>query len=70
MRYDYIVKYVPGKDLKVADALSRSPIPCKTTQTEELAVEAEAFVRLVVRNLSVKDYYIEKIVNAQRRSRM
>lgn len=65
MRYDYSVVYVPGKDLTIADALSRSPIPHNTNEPQELAIETEAFVRFIVRNLPVKDYYLEKIIDSQ-----
>lgn len=67
MRYDYSITYVPGKYLKVADALSRSPVPCTVNEPQELGTEIEAFVRFIVRHLPVKDYYMGKISNAQKR---
>ena len=36
MRYDYTVVYVPGKDLKIADALSRSPVPHRANDPQLL----------------------------------
>lgn len=66
MLYDYTVVYVPGKDLKIADALSRSPVPCDPNESQELGMETEAFVRFIVRNFPVKDYYMAKIIEVQK----
>ena len=45
MRFNAIVKYVPGKDMSVADTLSRSPLPVEshgTEMPEEIRAHVEA----------------------------
>ena len=39
--------YVPGKELKIADALSRSSIPHKGNEPQELGMEIEDFVYFI-----------------------
>ncbi|KAJ8879500.1 hypothetical protein PR048_020108 [Dryococelus australis] len=49
IRYDYSVQYVPGKELMVADCLSRSPETADAQkQEEELTQEAETIVQQVI----------------------
>lgn len=64
MRYNYEILYTPGKDLIVADALSRSPFPT-VPDSEELEAEAEAHVRLIVRELPMKDALLREIIEEQ-----
>ncbi|KAG5894930.1 hypothetical protein JTB14_008889 [Gonioctena quinquepunctata] len=62
MRYDYKIYYSPGKDLVVADALSRNFSADQAKPSEnELASEVEAHVRLVVQSLQVKPLFLEEI---------
>lgn len=62
MRYDYKIYYSPGKDLVVADALSRNFSANQEKPIEnELANEIEAHVRLVVQSVQVKPYFLEEI---------
>ena len=46
MRFSPTVKYVPGKDLVLADALSRAPMPCHPLDSQ-LAEEVEAYMEMV-----------------------
>lgn len=64
MRYDYTVMYTPGHKLHVADTLSRSPLQTKS-ECEELHLEVESFVRLIVKNLPIKDNFLKKIIHEQ-----
>ncbi|KAG5867716.1 hypothetical protein JTB14_018478 [Gonioctena quinquepunctata] len=62
MRYDYKIYCSPGKDLVVADALSRNFSADQAKPSEnELASEVEAHVRLVVQYLQVKPLLLEGI---------
>lgn len=62
MRYDYKVYYTPGKDLVVADALSRNfPEGSVIPHDNELSEETEAHVQFVVQSLPVKSYFLDEI---------
>ncbi|XP_025835682.1 uncharacterized protein K02A2.6-like [Agrilus planipennis] len=64
MRYNYTVKYVPGKQLVLADALSRIPI---ASGREDLESENEAFVRFIVQNIPTTDDMLTRIKSEQDR---
>lgn len=66
MRYEYKVYYVPGKDLVVADALSRNFSKSSSVPTDdELADETEAHVNLIVDSFAVKSYFLDEIKQEQ-----
>ena len=48
MRFNFTVSHVPGKDLIVADALSRAPNDATDSNEEEFSQEVEAFVNLIL----------------------
>ncbi|GLV32143.1 hypothetical protein CBL_11899 [Carabus blaptoides fortunei] len=63
MRYDYEITYVPGKDLTVADALSRQPLPeCSTKELEE---EMTAHIQCVIKGLPATDIRLQQIRESQ-----
>lgn len=64
MRYDYVVKYVPGKELVIADCLSRSPL-AHTNDSEELTEELDAYCNFVKEHFPIKDAYLIKIKESQ-----
>lgn len=47
MRYNPVAAYVPGKELIVADELSRHPLPVITADVCELIQEVEAYEEAV-----------------------
>lgn len=67
MRYDYKVIWTEGKKLVVADTWSRSPLEVKT-ETEELTSEVEAYVKLIIKSLPVKEIIPELFPYYQHRN--
>lgn len=65
MSYDYSVLYVPGNNLKIAEALSHRAISHTVNKPQELGIEIEAIVHFIVKNLPVRDKYLEKIITSQ-----
>ncbi|GBM38333.1 hypothetical protein AVEN_158360-1 [Araneus ventricosus] len=63
MRYSYQVQYIPGKDLVIADALSRSPI--EERKDEELSEEITAYIQMVIATLPATDKRLSYIWQAQ-----
>ena len=53
MRFSYTVSHIPGKDLTVADTLSRAPTELSNTSDEEFQEEVEAFVNLVLQQSEI-----------------
>ena len=47
----YSITYVPGKNLTVADTLSRAPVSMSSAIDDELRAEVETFVRAVMQSL-------------------
>ncbi|GBN11185.1 hypothetical protein AVEN_184737-1 [Araneus ventricosus] len=60
MRYPYQVQYIPGKDLVIADALSRSPTEGR--EDEELS---ELYIQMVISTLPETDERLSEIWQAQ-----
>ena len=53
MRFSYTVSHIPGKDLTVADTLSRAPTELSNISDEEFQEEVEAFVNLVLQQSEI-----------------
>ena len=62
-RFDYLVQYVPGKELYTADMLSRSPLPM--AGYEVLADLAEAAMDTTVAHLPASKQRIDELQTAQ-----
>ncbi|CAC5382854.1 unnamed protein product [Mytilus coruscus] len=58
-KYDFSLKYIPGKDLIVPDMLSRAPIKINTNN--EVENDIECFVNMVIRNTSMSERNLEQI---------
>ena len=65
MRYSFTISHVPGVDLVIADALSRSPLSAPTQADRDLHKETDVFINLVIENLPATDKRLEEIKKAQ-----
>ncbi|KAJ8356780.1 hypothetical protein SKAU_G00195740 [Synaphobranchus kaupii] len=65
MKFNPVAVSMPGKELIVADALSRHPN--KNTETGELAVEVQAYVDAVEQNETERKSILEQIKEEKRR---
>lgn len=65
MRYDFTISHVPGKDLVVANTLSRAPARRPTENDQALVQEANAFVNLVTSNLPATEQRLQKMKQHQ-----
>ena len=65
MRFEYAITYVPGKQLQIADALSRSPVSLATDADYELQKDVSAYVDLLVQTLPASDHQLQVVKKAQ-----
>ena len=63
MRFSFSISQVPGKDLVLADTLSRAPLSEPTVADQDLHLEGEAYIRAVVNSLPVSE---RQLCNIQR----
>lgn len=63
MRYDYTMQHVPGKDLVVADALSRQPLAAHGST--DLADEVREFEQALICHVHVPDVSLQTLAKAQ-----
>ncbi len=68
MRYDFSIFHTPGKDLHIADTLSRAPLQCKEVGAE-LAEEADAYVRMCMTNIPASPSKLDTIRREQSRDK-
>ena len=66
MRYNYTISHVPGKELQIADALSRSPMGSPTCADQALQLEADAYVSVVLQGLPTTEKRLLEIKEAQK----
>ncbi len=65
MRFTYTISHVPGKNLTIADTLSRAPTSSSTTADDKLDSEVQAFVNLVMESLPATEKRLQQIREAQ-----
>lgn len=63
MRYSFEIKYTPGKNLIIADTLSRGPL--KTEESQELAEEITAYVQSIIAGFPSTDERLVEILKGQ-----
>ena len=69
MRFQFTIGHVPGKELMIADALSRGPVSKASAADKLLQREATAFVDFVVEHLPATEQRLQEIrVPAEGRS--
>ena len=61
MRYDFTISHVPGKDLTIADALSRAPSSTATSDDQSLQREVDAYVQTAMASLPATEGRLEEI---------
>ena len=65
MRYSFTITHVPGKELVIADTLSRAPLSNPTSTESALQEEADAFVNFVLNHLPATENRLEEIKRLQ-----
>ena len=65
MRYSFTITHVPGKELVIADTLSRAPLSTPTSNESALQEETDAFVNLVLHHLPATENRLEEIKRLQ-----
>ena len=65
MKYTYSIFHVPGKNLVIADALSRAPAQQQTSDVDEWNGEVDAYVRAIFNSLPATDKRLLQIQAAQ-----
>ncbi|XP_033214084.1 uncharacterized protein LOC117171140 [Belonocnema kinseyi] len=64
MRYNYKVVYVPGKQLILADSLSRNPVD-SMTENRDLSEQLDQYVNLIIQALPASKGMLERISDEQ-----
>ena len=67
MRFQFTISHVPGKELIVADALSRAPVADPSSADRGLQEEANVFVKAILQSLPATEERIEQIRDLQLR---
>ena len=66
LRYNFTISHVPGRELQIADALSRSPMGSPTCADQSLQLEADAYVSVVLQGLPTTEKRLLEITEAQK----
>lgn len=61
-RYQFTISHIPGKDLVIADTLSRAPM----RDSSDSSSEVDAYVCLVIESLPATEKRLEEIKTHQR----
>ena len=66
MRYSYTIKHIPGKDLVIADTLSRAPLSGPLTkQDKQLSEDLNLYVSSVIEGLPASEKRLQQIRSYQ-----
>ena len=65
IRFDYIIKHVPGKSLHTADTLSRAPLKSSVDSDELMEIQdVEFYISTVISTLPVSNTRLNVIAQA------
>ncbi|CAC5408775.1 unnamed protein product [Mytilus coruscus] len=64
LRFDFTIEHVPGKELNISDALSRSPVDI-LSESNEFETETKAYVDSIVNNFPASDMRLQNIKRVQ-----
>ena len=67
MRFDYTIAHVPGKQLVIADTLSRAPSREPVESDLLLQYETSAFIEMIVNGLPATEKRLEEIKHSRTR---
>eukprot|EP00731_Ephydatia_muelleri_P009037 Em0004g1375a len=67
MRFKYTISHIPGKELVIADTLSRAPSNEVYQEEKEFRAEIQAYVDLAVRNIPTSEPKMLEIKQAQQK---
>lgn len=67
MRYDYEVIFVPGKQLVLADCLSRNPVESASSTEKDFEAEIDCYVNFVTNHLPATKVLLQRIKEEQER---
>ena len=65
MRFQLTIVHIPGKELVIADALSRSPLKHFSKTNQNLQEDCDAYVNLILKNLPATDKRLKQLQQAQ-----
>ena len=65
IKFSYQISHIPGKNLIIADALSRAPSPHVSTADYELKMEVDTYVNAIISSLPATDTKLEEIKFSQ-----
>ena len=65
LRFDFNIVYVPGKNLVMADALSRAPLMAPGQHDNHLEEDVQAYVDAIFQHLPATERRLEELRRAQ-----
>ena len=66
MRFTYTISHLPGKNLTVADTLSRAPVSSPTPEDTQFNSAIDAYVDLMIQGLPATEKRLQQIQQAQK----
>ena len=66
MRFHFTISHVPGKQLTIADTLSRAPSDSPSTTDHTFEQESQIFVKAVIQSLPATEEHLQQIKESQK----